>query len=347
MNAADTVNPGHNKIIAMWLLALCAMVFVMVVLGGVTRLTHSGLSMVNWKPVTGWLPPFGNAEWQAAFQSYQQFPEYKELNGSMTLSEFKGIFWLEFFHRLWGRLIGVVFLLPLLAFLLKGWVGRKLAPRLVVMFILGGLQGVLGWYMVKSGLVGRPDVSQYRLAAHLGAALVIYSYMLWVALGLMLPKPGDMSATGTRCAGRVATVLAVWVFITIISGGFVAGLDAGFAYNTFPLMDGQLIPAGLFDMKPISVNFFENITTVQFDHRILAETLFLGIVVFWLWVRGKGLTARARTSCNLLLAAVCVQVALGISTLLLVVPVALAAAHQANAVVLLTTALWTAYELRN
>ncbi len=245
MNAVDTTILRHNKTIGIWLLSLCTMVFVMVVLGGVTRLTHSGLSMVNWKPVTGWLPPMGEAEWQAVFQSYRQFPEYKELNEAMTLSGFKGIFWLEFFHRLWGRLIGVVFLVPLLVFLFKGWVSRKLVPRLVVMFILGGLQGVLGWYMVKSGLIGRPDVSQYRLAAHLGAALIIYGYMFWVALALLSPKPAATSAPAGMGAGAFAVLLVVWVFVTIISGGFVAGLDAGFAYNTFPLM--HLCVLALFD----------------------------------------------------------------------------------------------------
>ncbi len=344
--AIDPDIQRRRKIIAYWLFVMCAMVLIMVVLGGVTRLTHSGLSMVEWKPATGWLPPLSDAEWEDTFEKYRQFPEYKEVNAGMTLSEFKGIFWLEFLHRLWGRTIGVAFFLPLVWFIAKGWVERGMAPKLIVVFILGGLQGVLGWYMVKSGLTNQPDVSQYRLTAHLGAALAIYGYMQWVALGLLFPgaQPGYGPASNNLNGFSVA--LAVFVFITILSGGFVAGLDAGFAYNTFPLMDGEMVPAGLFDMAPIYVNFFENVITVQFDHRILAETLFIGIIVFWWLSRRDTLPPRARTACNWLVVVASMQVGLGISTLLLVVPVALAAAHQAGAVVIFSVVLWAAFEMR-
>ena len=274
---SDLRTQRRHRAIAFWLLAVAARVFAMVVIGGVTRLTHSGLSMVEWQPVTGWLPPSTEAEWSAVFRQYQRFPEFREVNAGMTVAEFKGIFWLEFIHRLWGRLIGVAFAVPFMVFLLKGWVDRRLAPKLVVIFVLGGLQGVLGWYMVKSGLVDRPDVSQYRLTAHLGAALLIYAYMLWVAFGLLAPEPGPTP----RNLSRFAAALAAMVFVTALSGGFVAGLDAGFAYNTFPLMDGELIPEHLFAVTPLYLNFFENVTTVQFTHRLLAITTATLVVVFW------------------------------------------------------------------
>ncbi len=339
---SDLRTQRRHRAIAFWLLAVAAMVFVMVVIGGVTRLTHSGLSMVDWKPVTGWFPPLTEAEWLAVFQQYQQSPEYREVNVGMTLAEFKGIFWLEFIHRLWGRLIGVAFAVPFIVFLLKGWVGRRLAPKLVVMFVLGGFQGVLGWYMVKSGLVDRPDVSQYRLTSHLGAALLIYAYMLWVAFGLLAPD----SPPTPRHLSRFAAALAALVFVTALSGGFVAGLDAGFAYNTFPLMDGELIPEHLFAVTPLYLSFFEDVTTVQFTHRLLAISTAALVVVFWFAAAKAPLAARARLSTHALLVAVAAQVTLGIATLVLIVPVPLAVTHQAGAVVLLTSALWAAFEVR-
>jgi cytochrome c oxidase assembly protein subunit 15 len=339
---SDLRTQRRRRAIAFWLLAVAAMVFAMVVIGGVTRLTHSGLSMVEWQPVTGWLPPSTEAEWLAVFRQYQRFPEFREVNAGMTVAEFKGIFWLEFIHRLWGRLIGVAFAVPFMVFLLKGWVDRRLAPKLVVIFVLGGLQGVLGWYMVKSGLVDRPDVSQYRLTAHLGAALLIYAYMLWVAFGLLAPEPGPTP----RNLSRFAAALAAMVFVTALSGGFVAGLDAGFAYNTFPLMDGELIPEHLFAVTPLYLNFFEDVTTVQFTHRLLAITTAALVLVFWFAAAKAPLAARPRLAAHALLVAAATQVTLGISTLVLIVPVPLAAAHQAGAVVLLTTALWAAFEMR-
>ena len=330
--------------IAAWLFAVLAMLFAMVVLGGVTRLTQSGLSMVEWHPVSGWLPPISDTEWQETFRNYQQFPEFRKLNFTMGLAEFKKIFWLEYMHRLWGRLIGIAFFVPLVYFVARRRVDWRLGTKLGVLFVLGGLQGVLGWYMVKSGLVERPDVSQYRLSAHLGAALVIYGYMLWVALGVLFPKPE--TPPGRRILWRSSLAVVALVFVTVLSGAFVAGTDAGFAYNTFPLMAGQWVPDGLFDIDPLYLNFFENITTIQFDHRLLAEALFVVIAAFWLMARGAALTARARHAVNGLAAMAVVQIALGITTLLLVVPVALAAAHQAGALVLYTMAVWLAHELR-
>ncbi|MCW8835453.1 MAG: COX15/CtaA family protein [Rhodospirillales bacterium] len=333
-------------IIASWLLTCCAMVFAMVILGGLTRLTHSGLSMVEWKPLTGWIPPLGDAEWMSLFDKYRQFPEYKKLNYGMSLDEFKAIFWFEFSHRVLGRLVGIIFFVPMVFFIVRGWVDRKMAPKLVVMFVLGGFQGLLGWYMVKSGLVDRPDVSQYRLAAHFGAALVIHVYMFWVALGLLFPNTHPVAERHVRTLRTGSVVIAIWTFVTAISGGFVAGLDAGFTYNTFPLMDGDFIPDGLFMESPLWINFFENITTVQFSHRILAELLFLAVLLFWIRSRKANLAVRTRQSVNALMLMVSVQAILGITTLLLVVPVPLASAHQAGAFLLLTIATWTAHEFR-
>jgi len=336
----------RHRAMAVWLLVLCAMVFAMVVLGGVTRLTHSGLSMVEWRPATGWLPPLNEAEWEDVFAKYRQFPEYMKINATMSLPEFKAIYRLEFLHRLWGRLIGVAFIVPFAFFAVKGWVDRRLAAKLAIMFVLGGLQGALGWYMVKSGLADRPDVSQYRLTAHLGAALVIYGYMLWVALGLLFPGPPPQ---GEGLSGRLALPaagVAVLIFVTALSGGFVAGLDAGLIYNTFPLMDGQLVPDGLFSMEPPYLNVFEDIMTVQFDHRVLAVAVVAAVAALWLGAPKASLAPRARLALDLLALATAVQAALGVSTLLLVVPVFLAATHQAGAVVVFSAALWTVHELR-
>jgi len=333
----------RHRVMAIWLLLVAAMVFAMVVLGGVTRLTHSGLSMVDWRPVTGWLPPLSETEWERTFEAYRQFPEYQKENLGMTFREFQGIFWLEYLHRLWGRLIGVAFAVPLVVFAVRGWIDRRLAPKLVLMFILGGLQGVLGWYMVKSGLVDRPDVSQYRLTAHLGAALVIYGYIIWTAMELLAPEP---LGAPRRRPWRFAAILVVLIFVTAMSGGFVAGLDAGLAYNTFPLMDGELIPDHLLALRPLYLNLFEDVTTVQFNHRVLAIATLAAVVLFWFAARRAPLPGRALRSVDVLVVAAVVQVALGIATLVMIVPVPLAATHQGGAVVLLTAALWAAFELR-
>ncbi|MBL8659615.1 MAG: COX15/CtaA family protein [Rhodospirillales bacterium] len=319
------------------------MVFVMVVLGGLTRLTNSGLSMVEWRPLTGWLPPLSDSAWEATFRAYQATPEYRHINAGMSLGAFKGIFWLEFIHRLWGRLIGVAFFVPFLVFLLRGWLDRRLAPRLALLFVLGSLQGALGWFMVASGLIDRPDVSQYRLVAHFAAALVIYVALLRIAFGLVIRTPPWNPSRGL---GKAPLALGALVFVTMLSGGFVAGTDAGFAYNTFPLMDGRLVPEGLLTLSPAYLNFFENITTVQFTHRVLATCAVAAVVAFWFATRRRPLPPRARIAVNVLFAIALLQAGLGISTLVLVMPTALAALHQANGVALLTAIVWTAFELR-
>ncbi|MDH3441694.1 MAG: COX15/CtaA family protein, partial [Gammaproteobacteria bacterium] len=220
-----------NRIVARWLLVCCALVFVMVVLGGVTRLTGSGLSMVDWRPVTGILPPLSDAAWQETFEMYQATPEFQKVNSDMDVNDFKGIFWLEYLHRLLGRTIGIVFLLPFLFYAWRGYIRRDEWPKYTAMFVLGGLQGVLGWYMVKSGLVDNPNVSQYRLTAHLVAAFMIYAYMFWVAMSLLYPST---SADRHPWYGKTLA-LTTLITITVISGGFVAGLKAGKIYNTFPM----------------------------------------------------------------------------------------------------------------
>jgi cytochrome c oxidase assembly protein subunit 15 len=335
-----------NRQIAVWLLVCCGLVYCMIILGGVTRLTHSGLSMVEWEPIVGTIPPLSQNEWEETFQKYQQFPEYQKLNRGMSLDEFKSIFWFEYAHRLLGRSIGIVFLLPFLYFLFARKVSRSLVPKLVVMFVLGGLQGLLGWYMVKSGLVDKPHVSQYRLTAHLMVAVAIYSYMLWVALSLLSPTAGNANSPGIATLRRYAVGVTALVILMILSGGFVAGTRAGFAFNTFPLMQGYFFPPGMFAMDPAYINLFENIATVQFNHRIFAYVLCIAIPLFWFASRRFTLNVRTQAGFHVLLIALVLQVILGISTLLLVVPVPLAAAHQGGALIVLTAALFINHELR-
>ena len=345
MSDAPLAVDRRRGIIALWLAILCAMVFVMVVLGGVTRLTHSGLSMVEWRPLTGWLPPMSESEWGDAFSKYQQFPEYRELNYAMNQDGFKSIFWHEYLHRLWGRLIGVAFVIPFAVFALRGWLDRLLTGRLMLAFVLGGLQGVLGWYMVKSGMTNEPDVSQYRLTAHLGAAFVIFGYLIWLALGLFRPGARRVVEPRRRAFVRFAVVVTGLVLVMALSGGFVAGLDAGFVYNTYPLMEGRLIPDYLFESTPRYINPFENIITAQFVHRLLAVIVVAAVALLWSRARRLALNAGARHAVNLLALLTVIQAALGITTLLLVVPVVLGAAHQAGAFVLFACALWLIHAL--
>jgi cytochrome c oxidase assembly protein subunit 15 len=325
------------------LLIVAALIFAMVVVGGVTRLTRSGLSIVEWQPIVGAIPPLNKAQWNDAFDRYKQTPEYRKVNVGMSLSEFKGIFYVEWAHRLLGRLIGLIFLLPLVYFIVRRRIERALVPKLSTIFILGGLQGVLGWFMVKSGLVDIPRVSPYRLTAHLGLAVVIYAYILWVAFGLLYPPPEKSAPAILRRVGWMATAL---VFVTMLAGGFVAGTKAGFAFNTFPLMNGRFIPEGMYTLEPWWTNLFENIATVQFNHRLLAYTVVPVIAVQWWMAQRARLAAHMRLVFHLLPVAVVAQVALGIITLLLIVPVALGAAHQGGALVVFTLALYLNHALR-
>jgi cytochrome c oxidase assembly protein subunit 15 len=326
-----------DRAIAIWLLVCCAMIFGMVVIGGITRLTESGLSITEWKPVEGVLPPLSDAEWQSEFERYQRIPEYQEINRSMTLAEFKGIYWWEYIHRLWGRLIGAVFAVPLVVFLIRGQVRRPLLPHLIAMFVLGGLQGALGWYMVQSGLSERTDVSQYRLAAHFLAALAIYSYIFWVALTLLRP-PRTAAAPPLRAHLLLTAAL---LLLTLTFGAFVAGLNGGLVYNSFPLMGGQLVPGEAFDS---AASLFEDPVTSQFIHRWLAILAVAVIIV--LWLRRRHRPSAARRPVDLLAAMALLQAGLGIATLLSVVWIPLAVAHQAGAVVLWTLALWSLHAAR-
>jgi len=356
---------ANDRAIAAWLFACCALVFAMIVIGGVTRLTHSGLSIVEWQPIVGTLPPLTDAQWQQAFAKYQATPEFRLVNHAMDVQAFKGIFWWEYFHRLLGRAIGVVFLVPLVWFAVQRRVSVALAWKLAAIFGLGGLQGALGWYMVKSGLVDDPRVSQFRLTAHLGLALAIFAAMFRVGLSLIRPAASRggsaLTARPSRSAlryspsglpvelvplRRASTALAWLVFAMALTGGLVAGIRAGFAYNTFPLMHGHVVPPEILMLEPWWRNFFYNMATVQFDHRALAWVLAFAVPAFWWRVRAKPEASRAvRAAADAMLAALAVQIALGIATLVNVVPVSLAALHQAGAVVLFAAALNAAHAL--
>ena len=331
------MNRNYRQI-ALWLFGCCALVFAMVVLGGVTRLTGSGLSMVDWHPISGVMPPLGEAQWLAEFENYQTSPEYQKINRRMSLAAFKSIFLFEYAHRVLGRAIGIAFLLPFLYFFVRRMLDRALLTRLAGVFVLGALQGLLGWYMVKSGLVDDPHVSQYRLTAHLALAVLIYGYMLW--LGVQLWYDGEVREAAPPRLRRMTLAVSTLVVLTLLSGGFVAGLKAGLIYNTFPLMNGQWIPDGLFAVQPAILNLFENIVTVQFDHRLLALTTLAAVLALWIYAFRHPLPARARVGYHLLLLAACFQVSLGVATLLLRVPVSLGAAHQGTAFLLFSVVIY-------
>ena len=334
------------RTVAWWLFACCAMVFLTMVVGGVTRLTHSGLSIVEWKPLIGALPPLSEAHWLELFAKYQQTPEFQKVNHDMTLDGFKFIFWWEWAHRLSGRLIGVVFLLPYLFFLARGYLKGALAAKVFGFFILGGLQGAMGWYMVKSGLVDDPRVSQYRLAAHLGLAFILFGLMLWTGLGILQPRRSGfaVSPAPTLLTRRLGNGLVALVFVMVLSGALVAGIRAGLAYNTFPLMDGHFLPPESFVIEPWWLNLFTNMALVQFDHRLIAWAL-MGLIPWLAWRISNEVPA-ARTPAVVLVLWLAVQVTLGIATLLLQVPVALGASHQAGAMVLFGLLLWAVHAHR-
>ncbi len=335
------------------------MIFVMVVLGGITRLTLSGVSITEWQPVTGIVPPLSEAAWLAEFEKYRQIPQYKRLNAGMSLADFKYIFWWEYAHRLWGRLIGFAYALPLAWFVVRRRLPRRLLLPLAGIFSLGAAQGALGWYMVESGLADRVEVSQYRLVAHLALALAIYGATLWIALNLLQnphPNPPPLAGEGEITAAcplprkrgragvgvswrRSAEALIALVALTICAGGFVAGLNAGLIYNTFPLMGGGFVPEGYAQLQPFWRNWFENVAAVQFDHRLLAETTAAAVLLLWAAGQRAALPHPARLALHALALAALLQFALGVSTLLLVVPIPIAAMHQAGAVLLLSAAI--------
>lgn len=368
---------GAHDAIAWWLLACCALVLAMIVVGGVTRLTHSGLSIVEWQPIVGTLPPLNDAQWLETFEKYKRTPEFRLVNHAMDVAQFKAIFWWEYLHRLLGRLIGVAFFVPMLWFVLRRRVDLRLGAKLAAIFVLGGLQGAMGWYMVTSGLVDDPRVSHFRLTAHLGLAFLIFGAMQWVAMDLLWPRqplqprPSQASATAARGAARATrdagaaaaprrtrpralawTVSALCAFM-VLSGGLVAGIRAGKAYNTFPLMNGHLIPPEILMIEPWWKNFFYNMATVQFDHRLGAWALFVLIPILWTRARALAMrfdaggepraAGRLRVASHALLASAALQIALGIATLLSAVAVPLGVAHQGVAVLVFAAALATTH----
>ena len=337
MDASARSGRAPSVAVGWWLIACAALVYAMVVVGGMTRLTESGLSMVRWHPVSGVLPPIGEDAWQREFDAYRVFPEYRLVNRGMSLAEFKRIFWMEYTHRMLGRGVAVAFLVPFLVFVAMRAIPAGMIPRLAGVFVLGGAQGVLGWYMVRSGLVDEPRVSQYRLAAHLSLAVVIYVYLLALALQVLDARSSNHAAADRRGPiGWLSLAAAVSVFVTLVMGAFVAGLKAGYLFPTFPKMGGFWVPPGMFVASPWWGNFFENPVTAQFTHRVLALVSGLVVIAAWGASVGTAVSQRIRRWAHASLVAVVVQITLGVATVLLHVPIPLAAGHQAGAMALLT-----------
>lgn len=335
------------RLVVFWLSICCVLVFSMILLGGVTRLTNSGLSMVDWDPIMGVVPPLDEDAWRETFEQYKQFPEYQKVNKGMSLGDFKRIFYFEYAHRVLGRSIGIVFLLPFLFFIFTGRLDRPLVLRLSLLFLLGGAQGLLGWYMVKSGLVDVPRVSAYRLTAHLMLAVFILGYMLWLTFELSRRAWKPAAPSGVRV---YAWLMLVVTALMIATGGFVAGTRAGYAFNTFPKMYDRWIPEGMWALSPLWTNLFENVATVQFIHRCLAYILTLLILGFWAAALRAG--EEVKRAATLLVLAIAAQITLGVTTLLHSVPVSIAAAHQAGALVVFAIVVyichlvsWARYDL--
>lgn len=328
----------NNKVIY-WLLTGCALIFIMVVVGGITRLTHSGLSISNYKLISGTIPPIGEAEWQEAFELYQQYPEYQKLNNHFNLQDFKDIYFWEWLHRVIGRFIGLVFFLPFVYFLITKQLSKPTIRKSIILLIMGGFQGFLGWYMVKSGLVDNPDVSHYRLAAHLTTAFLTFAYTFWVALDLMFPSKKGINKS-IRNIIRISLVILI---IQIIYGAFVAGLDAGLIHNHWPLMsESQFVHDTVFiEQNPLYRNFIEGKSGVQFVHRMIAYLVVLSIGYIWLKSKQQSLTIWQQKGINWLVILVSLQFVLGVSTLLLHVPVWLGVAHQIGAFFLLSAMTFT------
>jgi heme a synthase len=334
--------PSHVRAIRLWLLAVAALLVAMVLVGGATRLTESGLSIVEWQPVAGTLPPLSAAQWQSEFSKYRATPQYRHLNAGMSLDDFKVIYWWEWAHRLLGRVIGAAFLLPFLFFLWRGWVTPGLRAPLWAIFALGALQGAVGWWMVASGLVNRVEVSQYRLATHLILACAIFAAIVWTLQSLSERAAAVVPARlRWSAAGLLALVLA-----QIYLGALVAGLRAGFIYNTWPLIDGTFVPGAgsLFASAPAWRNLFENPLTVQFDHRMVAYALWVFAVLHVLDA-ARSRSGPALTGALALAGAATIQAVLGILTLVYVAPHVLALAHQGMAMAVLTLAVVHAQRL--
>ena len=330
----------HLRALRLWLGALAALIVAMILIGGATRLTDSGLSITEWQPILGAIPPLNEADWQRAFEAYQTIPEYTELKRGMSLDAFKTIYWWEWAHRFLGRLIGVAFFVPFIVFWALGYIPRPLLPRLVGLFLLGALQGAVGWYMVKSGLVARTDVSQYRLAAHFGLALVILGYTLWLLFDLGGERKPAIAAARGRSAGWIAGLVLALIFVQMLAGALVAGLDAGMGFNTWPLINGALVPSGLGEASPWYLNLFENPLTVQFDHRMLGYAVVVAALGQLVWLAVKSAPPVLMGSGLTLALLAVLQATIGVWTLLLAVPIALGVAHQAGAIAVFAASLY-------
>ncbi len=328
----------HKKVIY-WLLTGCVLIFIMVIVGGITRLTHSGLSISNYKLISGTIPPMNETEWQEAFNLYKQYPEYQKLNTHFTLQDFKDIYFWEWLHRVIGRFIGVVFFIPFLYFLIRKQLTKSTIKKSVILLCLGGFQGFLGWYMVKSGLVDNPDVSHYRLAAHLTTAFITFAYTFWVALDLMFPNKKQINI---KFRNLIRWGLAI-LLIQIIYGAFVAGLDAGFIHNHWPMMsEGKFMhPTVYIEQSPVYKNFIEGKSGVQFVHRSLAYIVVLFVFLIWRKSKKLSLTNFQTKGIHTLLIIVGIQFLLGVLTILLQVPVWLGVAHQVGAFFLLSAMTFT------
>lgn len=331
-----------NKAVSAWLIIVCVTIFLMIVVGGVTRLTHSGLSMVDWKPIMGFVPPIGDSEWQATFDAYKQFPEYRLVNKGMELQEFKSIFYWEYGHRVLGRGIGIIFFVPMILLWWMGKIDKRLMPKLIVGLVLGGLQGLMGWYMVMSGLVDIPRVSHYRLAAHLCLALVILGYLFWIILDLHNTRRFQVP----QLIRSLSLVVLCLVSVQIVYGAFTAGLRAGLGYNTFPLMDGKLIAEAALMMSPKWLNFFENGAMIQFIHRWVGTLLLVFVAGLVGLSIQRGLPRPIIRSTVMLLIIILMQYLLGIFTLINTVPVFLASTHQAVACLVLLCTVYLVYIVR-
>ncbi len=326
-----------RRAVGFWLLAIALVILGMVTIGGLTRLTGSGLSITEWKPIMGAIPPLNQAEWQDAFTKYQRIPQYMVENRGMSLEAFKGIFWWEWIHRFLGRLLGVLFFVPFVWFAATGAIRKRDLPRMLTLFVLGGLQGFIGWWMVTSGFEVRTSVSQYRLAIHLGAALLLLVAILWIALEYLRGEPAKGDA-------RRGIAFVALVYFQMLLGALVAGLHAGLIYNTWPDMNGRVLPEDAFFSAPWWINFFENPGLAQFNHRIGAYIV-AGFAAF-IYARGVKLSGTAKASAKTVAIITAFQIFLGVTTLLLQAPEWLAAAHQVTAALLLCAAVWHAYELR-
>jgi len=332
---------SNRRLIGGWLFTGCILIFLMVIIGGITRLTGSGLSITEWNPIMGAIPPLNDEEWQVAFEKYQEIPQFQKINYHFSLHDFKAIFWWEYIHRLLGRVIGIVFIIPFVYFWVKGMLGKKLIRRLLFLFLLGGLQGAIGWFMVMSGLSERTSVSHIRLAIHLITAFITFGFTFYFALEVVIRKRQEMPEK----MQSPVILLLLMVIVQIVYGAFVAGLHAGKIFNTFPLMGGSVVPDGIFHLSPGISNFFDNPVTVQFIHRTLAFLIvILSGLLFWI---KKQLPETARRGINLLMLVVLIQFGLGIWTLLTGAEITISVIHQSGAFLLFSVCIYLLFLVKN